>query len=68
MGASLYERRALIYKRKGKTDSAFHDLKLAVSFYVRATNPSGQIRVILNERDAKADIPDSIRNVLLGFE
>lgn len=67
MAASLYERRALIYKRKGQTDSAFYALHLADSFYVRATNPRGQIRVVLETLDGKADLPDSLENVLADF-
>mgnify|MGYP000011245694 CR=1 FL=1 len=68
MAASLYERRALIYKRMGLIDSAFSALNLADSFYVRATNPRGQIRVQLEKLDAKAEFPDSLLNALTGFE
>jgi len=68
MAASLYERRALIYKRMGLTDSAFLALNLADSFYVKATNPRGQIRVKLEKLDAKTQFPDSLPNVLTDFE
>ena len=68
MAASLYERRALIYKRMDLIDSAFSALNLADSFYVRATNPRGQIRVQLEKLDAKTEFPDSLSNVLTGFE
>ncbi len=68
MAASLYERRADIYTRMGKTDSAFYALNLADSFYVRATNPRGQIRVALGMLEAKAECPDSVANVLAGYE
>lgn len=68
MAASLYERRADIYTRMGKTDSAFYALNLADSFYVRATNPRGQIRVALGKLEAKADYPDSLANVLAVYE
>lgn len=68
MAASLYERRALIYKRKELIDSAFYALNMADSFYVRATNPRGQIRVIIEKLDAKTNFPDSLSNVLTDFE
>lgn len=68
MAASLYERRALIYKRMGLTDSAFLALNLADSFYVRATNPRGQIRVQLEKLDIKAQFTDSLPKLLTDFE
>jgi len=68
MAASLYERRADIYTRMEQTDSAFYALNLADSFYVRATNPRGQIRVVLGKLEIKADIPDSVPNVLTEYE
>lgn len=68
MAASLYERRALIYKRMGLIDSAFLALNLADSFYIRATNPRGQIRVKMEKLDAKAQFPDSLPKVLTHYE
>lgn len=68
MAASLYERRALIYKRMGLIDSAFLALNLADSFYIRATNPRGQIRVKMEKLDAKAQFPDSLPKVLMHYE
>ena len=68
MAASLYERRALIYKRMGLIDSAFLALNLADSFYIRATNPRGQIRVKMEKLDAKAQFPDSLPKVLTHNE
>ncbi|WP_239063747.1 hypothetical protein [Bacteroides sp. 51] len=68
MAASLYERRDEVYTRIGKTDSAFYAFNLADSFYIRATNPRGQIRVTLDKLEAKADYPDSLSNVLAHYE
>lgn len=68
MAASLYERRAGILKAMGKTDSAFIALNLADSFYIKATNPRGHIRVMLEKLDIRTDMPDSLTNVLADFE
>ena len=68
LAASLYERRALVYKRLGLTDSAFRALDRADSLYTKAINPRGHIRVRISKLDALTQFPDSLPGVLAGFE